>query len=391
MSSFLEEEFNLKKNPFPPAASSIEEKDVFVPESWEEKVSSFYEILSNGEGAKAFPVIGEYGTGKTAFLKGYLNAYFREKNLLPFYFENPGTQFYDLANELFRNLGRYEFTKAIWELIRSYLPQGSQTTLFEDDYPKFLQKLKTKTDRDIKACEIQQALMNGIDIIDDEEVAFRIATMIVETGKKPYFQYKDFIAGKKDSVVAERKEDKFFSAIIQLIMKIYNVEGIVFLIDEFEDVALNKRMPKNKAYEYLATLRNLIDISDKYNLWIIMAMTPQAAEITTEMNPALWDRFTHEKSKTIILEPFSLKDSNKLFEKRLSKSRMRDLDPTISSIFPFTENYLNILEKRPDLRVARKLIKIGFFSLSYAENTKHKAPLNSEFLESILSEYIKSF
>lgn len=197
MSSFLEENYYLKKNPFPPAASSIEEKNVFILDSWNEKVSSFYTTLSNGEGVKAFPIIGEYGTGKTAFLKGYLNRYFKDQNLLPFYFENPGTQFYDLANELFRNIGRYEFTKAIWELTKSYLPQESQRTLFEDDYPKFLEKLKSKSDREAKAHEIQQALRNGIDIVDDEEIAYRIATMIVETKNKPYFEYKDFIAGKK--------------------------------------------------------------------------------------------------------------------------------------------------------------------------------------------------
>ena len=105
--SFLKEEYKLERNPFPPAATGIDlEKDLYmyIPAAWNRNIEEYYSIISTGTGVKAFPIIGDYGSGKTAFLKGYLRDYLLKKRIKPFYFENPGVRFYDLANTLLRNL-----------------------------------------------------------------------------------------------------------------------------------------------------------------------------------------------------------------------------------------------------------------------------------------------
>jgi len=381
------DKYYLKKNPFPPAASSIESGgELYISEKWKSAVDNNYNDLKSGAGAKAFPIIGEYGSGKTAFLKGYLKKYFEDKNFLVFYFENPGTQFYDLANDLFRNIGRYEFSKAIWELTKNEISSGSQTTLFKDDFPDFLNKLKTKKDREIKEREIKLALQK-IDFISDEEISYRLAHMVVETGVKPYFEYKDFMVGKKESIVAEKMEDTFFSAIIQLITKIYNYDGIVFLIDEFEDVAISKRLTMNKSLEYLATLRNLLNISNNCNLWIAIAMTHQAATKTKELNQPLWERFTHDETTSINLDPFTLEESKELFANWLSKGRIDSFKDDINMLYPFSDDYLDYLDNDSKLRLPRKLVKLGFFSLAYAINEQLEPPIKQDVLKIIIEKH----
>ena len=320
--SFLAEKYKLDRNPFPPAATGIDiEKDLYLPSKWKDILEEHYSMLSTSGGAKAFPIIGEYGSGKTVLLKGYLKPFFEGKRIKPFYFENPGVQFYDLANALLRDLGRYEFSKALWELCRSDQQYSGQTTLVPMDFDKMLSNLKTKKEKDQKASEIAKIIKNGIKLTDDEEIAYRFALMIVETGNKPYFEYRDFIAGQKEALVAEGEEHKYFNTVIKAIIDIYRVEGVAFLIDEFEDIAIPKRRPRSKSYEYLATLRRLIDISEKENLWITIAMTHEAAKATQDMNPPLWERFTHNERTTLNLEPLSVEDSKDLIQWWLIRAR----------------------------------------------------------------------
>lgn len=288
MNKILEEKYKLSRNPFPPAAAGIDvERDVYIPHGWEKKIGRYYETLSRGGGVKAFPVIGDYGSGKTVLLKGYLKEFFEEKRIMPFYFENPGVQFYDLANTLMRTLGRLEFSKALWEICKQYDTNRGMMRLSPLSLEELLHSLKTRRDREEKARELSRILRNELELTDDEEVAYRLALIIVETAAKPYFEYRDFTTGKKSSLVAEKEEPTYFKAIINSIIRIYNVEGVAFLMDEFEDVAIPRRMSRNKSYEYLATLRHLIDVSGEENFWIVIAMTHQAATSTREMNPPL--------------------------------------------------------------------------------------------------------
>ncbi|OQX79231.1 MAG: hypothetical protein B6D56_07495, partial [Candidatus Omnitrophica bacterium 4484_70.1] len=71
---FIKEKYHLLKNPFPPAASGLEvetTRELFIPEKWKKEIDRYYRELQGGKGAKAFPIVGEYGSGKTVLLKNY--------------------------------------------------------------------------------------------------------------------------------------------------------------------------------------------------------------------------------------------------------------------------------------------------------------------------------
>ncbi|OQX51566.1 MAG: hypothetical protein B5M53_10905 [Candidatus Cloacimonas sp. 4484_209] len=385
--SFMKEKYMLSRNPFPPAASGIHvERNIYIPPKWKEKIGEYYETLRHGEGAKAFPIVGEYGSGKTVLLKGYLKDFFEKKNIKTIYFENPGVKLYDLANTLMRTLGRYEFSKALWERCKEYLAVRGQKSLFPMSFSDVLSTLKTKTDREWKAQELSDVIINKLNLTDDEEVAYKLSLMIVETASKPYFSYRDFVAGRK-SYVAEKEEPKYFKAVINAIIKTYGVDGVAFLIDEFEEIAFPKRMTRKQTYEYLSTLRSLIEISERENLWIIAAMAPEAAEETEKMNPALWQRFTHQEKETLLtLEPFTVEESKELIKWWLNRAREEDdFKDYRGSLFPFPSNIEEVL-KRPEIRLPRPLVRIGFFTLARAEKEKVKAPISIDFIERIINE-----
>ena len=377
------EVYRLSRNPFPPAATGIDiEDDLWIPPSWELKVKKYFSELSSGDGVKAFPIIGDYGSGKTVLLQGYLKKFFENKRIKSFYFENPGVQFYDLANNLLRTLGRYDFSKALWELCKLHLRPRVQTTLFPLSFEEMLKQLKTKEEREEKLQQLSRIIKDDLAITDDEEISFRLASMIVETKNKPYFEYREFIAGQKGSLVAERAEHKYFKAIIKSITTIYNVDGVAFLIDEFEDIAIPKRMSRNKSYEYLATLRHLIDISETENLWIAIAMTPEAAEASKSMNPPLWERFTHSGSNALSLDPLTRDESREMIIWWLNRAR----DPEEESLYPFSEELIDILEQRPDIRLPRSIVKLCFYAITRAVQDQEEAPFSAEFITKIIGE-----
>jgi len=389
MNSFFKNEYKLSRNPFPPAASGgiDSEKEVYVPSQWKEKVENFYAILSKGRGPKAFPIMGEYGSGKTYLLKGYLKNFFEKKNIKTFYFENPGVKFYDLANTLLRTLGRYEFSKALWEICKEHLSEEKSLSLFPMSFAVMLSSLRTSADRKRKAQELAYVIKEKLALTDDEEIAYKLGLVVAETSFKPYFSYRDFVAGTEKALVAEREETKYFKAIIKAIIAIYGVDGVVFLIDEFEEIAFPKRMTRKQTYEYLATLRSLIDISAEENLWIVIAMTPEAADETKKMNPALWERFTHYREETILkLEPLSVKESEELLIWWLNIAREDNgFKHYRGKIFPFPDNIKDVLV-HPEIILPRALVKIGFYVLARAESQKLKAPIPLEFVESVINK-----
>jgi hypothetical protein len=288
-------------------------------------------------------------------------------------------------------LGRYEFSKALWERCKEYLAERGQKLLFPMSFVQMLSTLKTRTARERKAMELSDVIKNKLNLTDDEEVAYKLGLMIVETTSKPYFSYRDFVVGPKDSLVAEREESKYFKAVINAIIKTYGVDGVAFLIDEFEEIAFPKRMTHKQTYEYLTTLRSLIEISEKENLWIISAMTPEAVEETKKMEVALWQRFTHQEKETILtLEPLTVEESKELIKWWLNIARDEDdLKEYRDVLFPFPEDLEKVLE-RPDIRLPRPLVRMGFFTLARAEEEKVEAPIPMDFIEKIINELYPS-
>jgi len=384
VNSFSLEEYALKFNPFPPAAAGIdvEEKGkLYIPEGWMNKIEDYISCLSTGRGPKAFPIIGKYGSGKTVLLR-YLSSHFREGGIYPFLFGNPGVEFYDLANSLMRGIGRYEFAKSLWELAKPQIEKAAQLRLIPMSFSEWLSTLSKKTERDTATAELQKIIKDKLNITPDEEIAYRLSLVVAETSIRPYFEYRHFVVGTKGTLVAERQEAPYFKALIKALTKIYNVRGIAFLIDEFEDVALYKRMPKRKAHEYLATLRRLISISETENLWIILSMTPEAAHSTQTLDRALWERFTQREKYKFELNPLDSEEAKRLLTWWLDRARPKESNKR-GTLLPFPDTMVDFLEEA-ELRYPRPLVRIGFFILSEATSRKEKPPFSEDFIRKII-------
>jgi len=376
----------LRFNPFEPAASGVPiSGTLWVPERWSQPLRNFLATMAHTSGAKAYAILGDYGSGKTYLLR-WLE---REElprpryRIRPFFFDNPGLQFYDLANTLLRQIGREEFAKALWEFLNPQLP-GFQLSLFGDSFQGWLQSVK-KHRREEEAVRVLAEQIHAKGIASDEEIRYKLGRLIVETYERPYFEYKDFVAGRRGSLVAEREEAPYFAAILRALRLTGSAEAVAFLLDEFEEVSLQKRLTKRQAHDYLATLKRLIGLTEREQFWIIVAMTPQAAEVTEKLEPALWQRFVSQGERRFNIPPLSEEEANELVRRRLSDARPEAT--TLDGLFPFPENLIELL--REDIKSSpRRLVKVCSLVIAQAAQAPDKVavPFTAEHLQRVQEE-----
>lgn len=380
------QDYQVEYNPFPPAASGVGTGEkLSIPKTWETKITDLLNLLKGSKGPKAFPLIGRYGSGKTYMLK-WLEQRFAQQGILPYFFDNPGLQFYDLANTLMRRVGRYTFSKALWELSKKSLYMG-QPRLIELNFEEWLGSIAPKAERE-KATRDLKKVYYDLKLTDDEEIAYKLAMIVAGTVAKPYFDYRDFVAGGKESLVAEKAEAPYFRALIRVLIKINNVSGIAFLLDEFEEVSSGRRISKRQGHEYLATLRRLINLSETENLWIITAMTEEGAKTTEEIEPGLWERFTEKGQYRFLIEPLTIQEAESVLVWWLDRARLGEAKQ--GGLFPFPNGTISMLKERIVL-YPRTLVRFGLFLLSEGMNSNEKAPFRTEFVKQIIDKmYPKS-
>lgn len=380
----------LTQNPFPSAASGlggILDKCIYLPRELEDKIKSFFETMNSHEGGvKIFPIVGEYGAGKSAILKGWLKFFFEKEQYHVVYFDNPGVDFYDLANTLMKSLGRYEFSKAIWEYAKQDVVKiNGSPYLFEDSFESMLCSLTSKELMSNMTRTLERVIYEKLDFTNDREVAHKLAQLVVETKKKTYFDARDFEV-RQDSLVPIKEEAKFFTAIVRATITLYNVRGVIFLIDEFEEIAISDVISKHKRYAYLATLRKLIDFSELENLWIAISMTHEAKQVVSKNNPALWQRFSNNEMSTIELEPFNEGDVRNWLEWWLERYRSPNAKESLSNpIFPFTKGCIRPFMDSVTRRTPRKLVK-AFFQILAEGRERNLSPdgYSQDFVKSIV-------
>ncbi len=369
--------FGLINNPFPPATAGIDSRtDLWIPRSWESELARIFGQLNSGKGAKVMALVGRYGSGKTYLLKYLERNFFNKNDIIPYFFDNPGVDFYSVANMLMRKVGRYEFAKGLWELSKI-----SQHRLIDLTFGDWLQSISPSTERDKTLKDLQDIIRNELKFTGDEEVAYRLAMVIVQTTSKPYFDYRDFVEGGKGSLVAEKQEPEYFRALIRALMSINNVHGVAFLIDEFEEVSSGRRISKRQGHEYLDTLQRLIDLSEKENLWIVASMTDEGLETARQLSPALWERIP----ETFKLNPLTDSEAEELFKWWLDRARSDDKYK--GKLHPFPENIISLFKEKSPL-IPRLLVKFGFFLLSDAAARGEDAPIKSEITREILDKLL---
>lgn len=374
------EYLGLKYNPFEPAASGAPVKsNLWIPTGWKNQIAPILDTIEAGEGAKAISIQGEYGSGKTYLMRWLELEELPNRRIRPFFFDNPGVQFYDLANSLLRQIGRYEFSKTLWEYLRPNIGP-LQLSLFDskDNFTSWLTAIKKQKRQEVAVVEVAKAV-RASHITDDEEIAYRFARIIIETIDKPFFEYRDFVAGRKDTLVAEKEEANYFSAIIRTLYLTSSVGGVAFLLDEFEEISLQKRLSRKEAQDYLATLKRLLNVASQQNFWLILSMTPQAAEISRQLEPALWDRFTGQGHYQFVIPELSQNEAQELIAFRLQDAYMSDGRPYLWPFLPEAINDLNpVTYSSP-----RRLVKIAFYTLTEAAIQKIELPIHGDFIRQI--------
>ena len=357
------QKLKLDSNPFEPAATGAPLMgELAPPDKLARKTRDLLDVHHTGQGVKAIVVVGEYGTGKTCLLQWLHNRVFPDRQIKSFYFDNPGVQFYDLANRLLRTIGRKDFAKFIWELAGSHVSNSYQGSLFQKGYEEYLSSSFRPGRKQDMAIHLQDAIINA-DVTADEQIAHCLARIVTEIVKKPYFEYRDFIPRQMGSMVPEGEEAPYFRAILKTISQGTGAKAIAFLIDEFEEIGLQKRLTKRAAHDYLATLKRLINLahSEQVDFWIVLSMTPDAYKTTKELEPSLIERIS---DRILNIDFLTSEEALALMRSRIAAARSGKQDESMGSIFPFPDD---ILFRPNTYSNPRRLVKACFRAIAQAD------------------------
>ncbi|MDE0670134.1 MAG: hypothetical protein OXH72_00105 [Caldilineaceae bacterium] len=363
----------LNRNPFPPATTGTGfVDDLSLPSHWEEDLRQRIRQLAASQGDKALVIVGGYGSGKSFILNWIQATVLPDFRVKSFLFENPGVAFYDLANHLMRQVGRYEVAKALWEMLYTpNEPEAAGQLHIPLEFGDWLGTLNDRIRRD-RAIRILSQSMKGQGLATDEEILNKLSRLIVETGERPYFEYRDFVPRSSRSLVAEREEPQYFQTLVKILGRILNADGIAFLLDEFEDVALARQLNRNQAAAYTATLRRLLDVAKEEDLWIILSTTPEGLDRTLALDESFIERFSHP----YIIPELSEEDAYNIVEKRLQLAR----NDGGEGLYPFDKDALKELAET-SRSSPRRLIKIMWHAIGLAVERAERAPLSGELVK----------
>ena len=378
----LQPALDLAFNPFEPAASGPPIGIPFSPsDPLESRLRDLVQTLARARGPKVIVILGDYGAGKTCLLQWLHDDLLPEHRIRPYYFDNPGVHFYALANTLLRTIGRKDFAKFIWELAGPHV-QPYQQSFFRTSFEEYLsaESRPARRPRQEIAAPLQAAIM-AAGVTADEQIAHCLARIVTDAVRKPYFEYRDFLPRATDSLVAEAEEAPCFGAILKTLSRGSGAAATAFLIDEFEEIGLQKRLTRRAAHDYLSTLKRLINLTQKEDnpFWLFLTMTPDAYRTTCDLEPALQQRFA-EHDGVLKIEPLRPDDITALIRSRLDAARPRTPEnPPRPRLFPFPDE----LPFSPATRTnPRRLVKVCSSAISAANETT-PVPFTSAYLQDI--------
>lgn len=377
----MRNEMNLDCNPFEPTATGVPVHGDLLELHTADQVRAFLDDSHGAAGPKVLIIKGDYGSGKTCVMRWLHEHEFPRRRVKSFYFRDPGVHFYRLADTLLRTVGRKDFAKFLWELAHTYVNLPYSGNLFRDGFEDFVLRDNTRAEREQITNDFQNAILQirDPDITNDEEIAHCLARIVTTTVTKPYFEYRDFVPKSRTSVVPESEEPAFFESLLKTILHGNNAREIAFVIDEFEEISLQKRLTRRAAHEYLTTLKRLIDLSEEHSLhfWLILSMTPPAYDKTIELQPALQERLAR---KPVDIGQLDGDAARQLVLARLSAVRSSVSD---STLFPFPDD----LTTAPLLQPAtysspRRLIKVCFTAIARATD-ETSLPFDKQYLAKV--------
>ena len=384
MSSVLQK-LQLQSNPFEPAATGAPLfGGLSLPAAQQQRLLHLLDVNQMGEGAKAIIIVGADGMGKTSLLQWLHREVLPQRCVQSYCFNNPGIQFYHLANQLLRTIGRRNLAKLIWELAASQAVGSCQSSLFERGFAQYLSNFSPGHRQEGIAEALPQALLRT-KVTEDERIACHLARIVTEIIKKPYFEYRDFVAGPSPSIVAEDEEAPFLRAILKTVAKGTGVNTVALLIDEFEEISLRPRLTRRQTHDFRATMKRLTNLaqSEQVDFRIVLAMTPDAYATARALEPALYQRL---EDRVMHIEPLPEQEARVLVKTRLRAVRREEPEDAPESLFPFPES----LPFPPAiLSNPRALVKSCYRAISRAD--EHTAlPFTPEYLLRMATELYPS-
>lgn len=384
--SDLLREMNLTFNPFEPTATGAPLRTpLALPPRLKQHVLQLLDTHQESLGVKAFVVIGEYGSGKTCLLQWLHRRVLSTRGVKSFLFHDPGVHFYRLADTLLRAIGRKNFAKFIWELAHSHVKCPYQGNLFSQGFEEYNLSMGRRRSYS-KAAEVdtivhlQDAILQTT-ITSEAEIANCLARLVTQTVTRPYFQYRDFLSRSPTSIVAESQEAPYFGAILRTIAHGEGADAVAFLIDEFEEIGLQKRLTQRAAHEYLATLRRLISLAqdEQTNFWLVLSMTPDARDKTFNLDPGLYERLP----TTITIDALDSAEARDLMHRRLLAARFRN---ETDDLFPFPSDLLTRPGSSVDPSIysnPRRLVRLCSVAIAQA-SIDTRLPFTDDYLRNIV-------
>ena len=251
---------DLAFNPFEPAASGPPVGiAISPPDPLAERLRNFVNTGHHAPGPKVFVILGDYGTGKTCLLR-WLHDRLASRSA-------------DQA--ILLRQPRRALLRSRQHAAENHRPQGLRQV-----------HLGIRRPAPVKAVPAEplsarlRGILDGPRVCHDVE-AVRIswshsrrpscprtsrrtrksphclARIVTDAVRKPYFEYRDFLPSKTESLVAEAAEAPYFGAILTTLVRGSGADAIAFLIDEFEEIGLQKRLTRRAAHDYLSTLKAL--------------------------------------------------------------------------------------------------------------------------------------
>jgi hypothetical protein len=120
-----------------------------------------------------------------------------------------------------------------------------------------------------------------------------------------------------------------------------------------------------------------VNLTSEENLWVVLAMTLDAVDKTTMLDPAFRDRFATQGEFRFNIPPLEAEEARDLVEQRLKAARPKG-KTVPHSVFPFDDSFPEGLNPAI-FSSPRKLVKVCFFALSEAS----QVPLSVDYLRSI--------
>jgi hypothetical protein len=381
----------LKHNPFPVASITSPEYVSDLPPLRDIHLKTIFEFIQTTatEGRySGLVVIGDYGFGKTHFLRWFEDRVNRisKGSLTAIYVRDPGASSRELLFAIVRGIGEESLRKKIWYVVQKALSAAvkekgikffeqlrdaasvpGQTRLIEED-PESYGELVSETSKanlphflatfdslKLSRERLQQFFEDELrPLVGNLAVAEQLASFVAKPQHEAYRSWVALASGTQKKLPV--LQDDYFRAIIG-ILKANEASHTYLLLDEFEDVAYVRLTPR-KTLEYAAGLRMLID-TNLTDFSLVVAMTAAGFDAIKEMYPPLNERLNFK----IELSPLTEFEVETLISRYLDTARVGDQVP-VQPLSPFSKEVVRKITElsrgntRTVVTICHRLIEI---------------------------------